>query len=473
MNTIGLKNLAGRISIFAQDVLVVILSFAIAFWLRIKLEAIFPSLHRLYIRDVGEFLIRNWWLMLIYIVVFISEGLYSKNMTFWEELKAILKGVVIAMLISFSFVALAKLNPYISRLILILQPVVLLIILPIYKYLFKKLLYILGLWQLPVLEVKVNTRVSVRKPLFVNKYLGYSVVDSIDLTIKDKADLESAYRNIKDRLKSGKYAGVVVVVPDTSDPLISQLIEKIYFVTSRILVVPEFLGFDIMNSNVVHLMYENLFIFDIKKGLNKKRSKIIKRIIDILVGIVVLLLTWPIFLVVSLIIYLKDGAPVFFTHKRYGKGGKTFNFVKFRTMYNNNDKILEEYLKKNPKLKKYWDKYQKLPLKKDPRIIKGIGYFLRKTNLDELPQVFNLLKGDISLVGPRPYMPREREKMGDYFDRILAVTPGITGLWQVSGRNKRTFAKRMQIDVWYIQNWSLWLDFVILAKTVLMLIRGR
>jgi undecaprenyl-phosphate galactose phosphotransferase len=130
---------------------------------------------------------------------------------------------------------------------------------------------------------------------------------------------------------------------------------------------------------------------------------------------------------------------------------------------NQNDARLWDYLKKNPELKQEWDKYQKLD--NDPRILPGMN-FMRKASLDELAQLFNVLTGDMSIVGPRPFMIRERELIGTYFERVLAAKPGITDLWTVSGRDALSFEQRLKMSTWYIQNWSIWLDFVIIAKTI-------
>jgi undecaprenyl-phosphate galactose phosphotransferase len=132
-------------------------------------------------------------------------------------------------------------------------------------------------------------------------------------------------------------------------------------------------------------------------------------------------------------------------------------------MYENSEKLLKTYLANHPEEIKYYKKYHKY--KNDPRITK-IGKILRETSLDELPQIINVLKGEMSIVGPRPYMLNELNKLGSFKEFILKVKPGITGLWQVSGRNNLTFKERNELEVWYIKNWSLWLDFVILVKTI-------
>jgi undecaprenyl-phosphate galactose phosphotransferase len=131
---------------------------------------------------------------------------------------------------------------------------------------------------------------------------------------------------------------------------------------------------------------------------------------------------------------------------------------------------LKSYLQENPSEIAYFEKYHKFHY--DPRFTKA-GKMLRKLSLDELPQIFNVIRGDMSLIGPRPYMMSESEKLGDLKDIILHVKPGITGLWQVSGRNELTFDERVELDIWYIQNWSLWLDFVIFLKTFQVLLSRK
>jgi undecaprenyl-phosphate galactose phosphotransferase len=155
---------------------------------------------------------------------------------------------------------------------------------------------------------------------------------------------------------------------------------------------------------------------------------------------------------------------IFFVQERLGKDFITFKCYKYRTMYEESGHILDEYLLANPDEIEYFEKYHKY--KNDPRITK-IGNFLRKTSLDELPQFFNILKGEMNLIGPRPYMVDELQKIDkNTQEAILKVKPGLTGLWQVSGRSELTFKKRLELDLWYIQNWSLWMDFVIFLKTI-------
>lgn len=178
----------------------------------------------------------------------------------------------------------------------------------------------------------------------------------------------------------------------------------------------------------------------------------------------------PIGLIVALAIRLDSPGPILFAHRRVGRGGKEFSCYKFRTMVPDAEAVLERYLKENPKRREEWEKEYKL--KGDPRVTR-VGAFLRRTSLDELPQFFNVLIGDMSLVGPRPIVEKEISKYGDAFRDFCLVRPGITGIWQVNGRSDTTYDERVAMDSWYVRNWSIWIDMFYLLKTVKIVVSGR
>jgi undecaprenyl-phosphate galactose phosphotransferase len=182
-----------------------------------------------------------------------------------------------------------------------------------------------------------------------------------------------------------------------------------------------------------------------------------------------LLLASPVFIVLSLLIR-RDGGPVFFGHKRLGKNGQIFKCWKFRSMVPNAQDVLKDLLARDPAAKEEWERDFKL--KNDPRITR-IGRILRKTSLDELPQLLNILCGEMSLVGPRPIVDDERKYYGDKISHVLSVSPGITGLWQVSGRNDTSYAERVYLDGWYVDNRSLRNDLVILFRTAIVVLGRR
>ena len=206
-----------------------------------------------------------------------------------------------------------------------------------------------------------------------------------------------------------------------------------------------------------------------KKTFNEITYSFLKRTVDITASATALLLLSPVFLVTSLAIRKDSDGPAMFTQKRIGKDGKLFEIYKFRTMVPDADKKLFELLDKDEKAREEYKVNKKL--KNDPRITK-VGNFLRKTSIDELPQLINVLKGDMSLVGPRPYLPREKEDMGDYYNTIIESKPGITGLWQVSGRSNTTFEERLHFDEEYNEKKSFTYDMGLLVKTVGSVVKG-
>ncbi|WP_436247248.1 sugar transferase [Mesorhizobium amorphae] len=188
-----------------------------------------------------------------------------------------------------------------------------------------------------------------------------------------------------------------------------------------------------------------------------------KRMMDVTVALVALALAAPVMLIVALLIWVTDGGPAIFSHTRVGFNGKRFACYKFRTMVANSQQVLADYLANNPEAAKEWE--QNWKFKNDPRIT-FLGRILRKSSLDELPQLINVLRGEMSCVGPRPVVPDELQRYGACAAEYLQARPGLTGLWQVTGRDAVDYASRVSIDSRYIRNWSVWADVVILVRTI-------
>ena len=210
--------------------------------------------------------------------------------------------------------------------------------------------------------------------------------------------------------------------------------------------------------------------FSSTHNLTFKSNLFIKRLIDILLIVLFSPLLIPIFLILMFLTKVTSKGPIFYGHRRVGKNGVEFKCWKFRSMCIDADKKLDEILKNNPQMRIEWEKERKF--QNDPRVTK-FGKFLRKTSLDELPQLINILIGQMSFVGPRPVTESELEKYGAYKDYILSVTPGLSGMWQTSGRSDTEYEERIALDTSYIQNWSIWLDIWILIKTVYVVLKGR
>ncbi|WP_304032280.1 sugar transferase [Ruminococcus bromii] len=192
-----------------------------------------------------------------------------------------------------------------------------------------------------------------------------------------------------------------------------------------------------------------------------------KRIFDIVCSLVALIILSPVFLIMAILVKTTSEGPAFFAHKRVGKNGKEIKIYKFRSMVTNAEELIKQF---TPEQKAEYEKNFKL--ENDPRITK-VGKFMRKTSLDELPQLLNILKGDISIVGPRPVTEVETEIYGNYRDMLLSVKPGLTGFWAANGRSDTTYTRRRAMEIYYVKNRSLWLDIKIIFKTFVSVFKGE
>lgn len=198
-------------------------------------------------------------------------------------------------------------------------------------------------------------------------------------------------------------------------------------------------------------------------ALDALDGNLAKRLFDIVFSLAVLILFSPVYLVIAFLIALSTSGPIFYVQERVGKNYKRFDCIKFRTMVVNADELLMDLISASPQLRQEFEANFKL--KYDPRIT-WIGRFLRITSLDEFPQFWNVLRGDMSVVGPRPLVVEELPRYGTHIDKVLTIRPGITGLWQVSGRNDIPYPQRIRIDVYYASSRNFWLDLWIIVKTI-------
>ena len=374
----------------------------------------------------------------VILVTFFSEKIYKYRYDFWEETRLVFRGVLISLVIVLSIFALTKSMDDYSRFVIVFSFVFMLFIIPIFKNILKKAPFYIGLWKKPA-EVCGNDA-YVKEEVFGNPYLGY--------VHSTKTDAETIFVDTRG-----------VSADELEERLDVSLKEK-----KEVLFLPLLQSYNFANARIIELSNARKNLIVLENALLKKSNILVKKVSDFVLSI----LLFPLLLIgfAIIVMLMKKEEPkgkIFFKQNRMGHNGKSFVCYKFRSMYEDGDEILQEYLKDNPDEIVCYDKYHKY--KNDPRITK-IGRILRKTSLDEVPQIINVLKGEMSLIGPRPYMFNEKEKIGDKIDMVLAVKPGITGLWQVSGRSDVDFYSRVEIDIWYTRNWNLWLDLVILVKTI-------
>jgi Undecaprenyl-phosphate galactose phosphotransferase WbaP len=269
-------------------------------------------------------------------------------------------------------------------------------------------------------------------------------------------------------VKSYNIKMAIVAMPNLNQVSMTRMINYSVSAFRYNVLIPDF--FSINNIWMAIRDFDGVLGFATSHRLKMDWNLAIKRFMDLLfVGIGGLVIL-PFLLVIALAVKLSSPGPVLYGHTRKGRDGKIFTAYKFRSMVRNADKILSGLLAENPQLKDEWEASHKL--KNDPRVT-GIGKFLRRTSFDEFPQLINILRGEMSLVGPRPVVEDEIEKYGENFRRIFSVKPGLTGLWQVSGRSDTDYAERVSYDTYYIQSWSVWLDLWILYRTPEAIFKGK
>jgi len=366
-------------------------------------------------------------------------------------------------------------GPMISRLQVLLVFLGLLVLAPFAQHLAKMVMRRVGVWGKPVVILGDKEAGEKVVRLLTEEWgLGYDPVAVFGYRLDRSAALASnaAERQATaDVLTLADEHGVdtaIFAMPNTRREQLANLVGLVKLSLQHVLIIPNLEG--LTNSAVVARDLGGTFAVEIKYNLLNPWALRAKRVMDLIITVPGAALLLPLVLVLALLVRLESGGPVFYTDKRMGKDGKLFSCVKFRTMVSDAEAVLHRMLEEDATFRDEYSKYHKL--RDDPRVTR-VGGFMRKTSLDELPQLWNVLRGEMSLVGPRPYLPRESQEIGAAQGEILRVPPGITGPWQVAGRNRTFFGERIQIDVCYVGDWSMWLDIIILARTVRTLLLDR
>jgi Undecaprenyl-phosphate galactose phosphotransferase WbaP len=260
----------------------------------------------------------------------------------------------------------------------------------------------------------------------------------------------------------------MVAMPELEDEKLSRLLIHSVSAFRYNVMLPSFLN---MTNIWMHIRdFNGILGFASTNSLRLWWNRAAKRALDLFIVILGGIVVLPFLLVIALLVKLSSKGPVLYGHVRRGQGEKHFKAYKFRSMVQDADRLLRELLASDPSARTEWEANHKI--KNDPRVTK-IGKFLRKTSLDEFPQIINIFKGEMSLVGPRPIVDDEVKKYGEDYHRIFSVKPGLTGLWQVSGRSDTDYTERISYDSYYIQSWSVWLDLWVLYRTVIVVLRGK
>lgn len=415
------------------DILVLFATIYMVYHIRLNIDFMFENV----VEDSYKLYTELPVYYLVVLAVFFNEGIYTRHFDFWEEIRRVYKGLILGLLAVFAWFALTKQAQEYSRFIIFFTFVFLMFFIPIIKRTLKYLLTSSGLWvkyvQIVGKQKDVQSLIEETKN---NWYLGMKVI---------------------------KDAPTVIMVSRGYDPAtLTKISEKYLLKSKEVLFVPTLSHINFADADIVELHNVRISLIEVRNRLKEPVAIFVKTVFDIVFSLLLLPFLFVLLFLIGLIIKLDSKGSIFFRQKRLGKDGKVFYCYKFRTMYENSSKLLEKYLRENPKEQENYSIYHKY--QNDPRIT-SVGKWLRHTSFDELPQILNIVFGQMSLIGPRPYMVSERHKLGRVTGDILLVKPGITGLWQVSGRSELSFKKRVELDKWYVRNWTLWLDLVILAKT--------
>lgn len=263
-------------------------------------------------------------------------------------------------------------------------------------------------------------------------------------------------------IKKRKIDTAIFAIPEISKAELQDLINVVEDSVHTVIYTPKLEGMYTFNTKTMN--FDGLMLMNSSIGPIDLFGSICKRTIDIVAGLVGTILCIPLTIFVKIYnLKCNDHGPVFFMQKRIGKNGKTFTMLKYRSMVVGAEEKLEQLMKEDPAIREEYLINKKL--ENDPRITKA-GQFIRKTSLDEFPQFINVLLGKMSLIGPRPYLPREKEDMGEYYNVVIKTKPGITGMWQTHGRSDVSFEDRLQLDEYYYRNWNFWLDVQLTVRTV-------
>jgi Undecaprenyl-phosphate galactose phosphotransferase WbaP len=419
----------------------------------------------------GEFLPSlywQWWPMLgLFIVAYSIVGLYPGiALSPVDELRWLSLSTTLIYMVVGSAIFLSRSGELYSRLIFLFAWGGSLLMVPLARGIVRTLFARRSWWGCPVLILGAGkTGDMVVRTLLRHPGLGLKPVIVLDDDPRTHGErygipVQGGIERAPVIAQAAKIDWAVLAMPGVSPQRLVHILESYGQTFAHLLVIPDLFG--LASLWVAPQDLGGVLALNVRQQLLLPLPRLTKAWIDLSLALLIGVLCLPILLLLAILIKLDSRGPIFYSQTRIGKAGKSFQAIKFRTMAVNADQLLEHYLQRQPELRTLWQQDHKL--KKDPRLTR-VGGWLRRTSLDELPQLWNVLKGEMSLVGPRPIIAEEISRYGDKYPLYTRVKPGLTGLWQVSGRNNISYAERVNLDAYYVRNWSVWLDAYILLRT--------
>lgn len=395
--------------------------------------------------------------------------LYTRQMQFWRVIAGIFKACLYGMLTEVLFLYVVQAAGTTSRLYVVLLWILTFLIILLFRYIIKIVLNKKDIISEPLLLVGtgVNAEIVIahlRSDMgFPYRFIGYledgqATPAAAFPQLPKLGSLVEAASVIKET----GVQKVLIIASGFSQERMQNMIYELQPLVRGISVIPDMGILPFLTVDIESLIDGRVVMFRMRNNLKNKWNRLFKFIFDWFVTLLGGIVIAPVMLGIALWIRMDSPGPLIFKHKRIGQYGKEFWCYKFRTMCVDAKEKLEKLLEENPEVKKEWEANYKL--KNDPRITRS-GKFLRRTSLDELPQIFNVLKGEMSLVGPRPIVAEEVHYYGKFIEDYYMVRPGITGMWQTGGRSDTGYEQRVQMDSWYVRNWNIWFDIVLLWRT--------
>ncbi len=409
---------------------------------------------------------------IIFISYFESRGHYNWRTPWWQQVRQVIRPCMIAIMVGLivNYVSLPSVSArgeWVTISWVLTIPILLSL-----RWVGRAILKSLNHWDIPT--ILIGGVQNVTETIYALKsemYLTYDIkrvvlrnAEENEIYNFDESHNDVEVGNTLDYIIP---RSMVILCPEENEPeFLRDAVEKINAAGARLAIVPPTNGFSLYRLQPQTFFGHRIVLLEFRTRLRTFWGRLAKDTLDKTGALLGLVLLSPLFFILIRKIR-EDGGPAFYSQKRIGKNGKEFSCWKFRSMIVNAENVLKDYLAANPGARAEWDREFKL--KDDPRIT-PVGHFLRRSSLDEIPQLWNVLRGDMSLVGPRPIVEGEKHYYGDKLVDYQSVKPGITGLWQVSGRNDISYEQRVALDSWYVENWSIWNDIVIILKTILVVL---
>ncbi len=460
------NKLLSSLILLLADLIMIFLSFTLAGIIRDSFSGSEISFHYPWFMAIAIALVP---------MMYLSSGLYPGfGVNIVNELRMITfsTSLVFSIILFAGFMA----NEFMdySRLIFMVSWVFTIVSVPVGRSFMRKIFGNRDWWGMPVMIIGAGEAGNkVLEALHLNKSTGLKPVVALDDNSDNWGYMDGVpvvggleilpIMTDKLNIKHG-----IIALPDESIERQREIISRYSPYFSDITIIPNIYKLSSLWLSAKDL--GGMLGFEFKKNLTLKSLNFTKRVFDLVSASILFTLTLPLALLIAIVIKLDSRGSIFYKHVRYGQNGKKFSLIKFRSMYEDADERLNELLNRDEEMKEEFIKYHKL--RKDPRLTR-IGKYLRKFSLDEIPQFWNVIKGEMSLIGPRPIVKWEREQDQEYVELIDRVKPGISGLWQVTDRGECDFERRKSIDFYYISNWNIFLDLYIFARTIGVILTGK